>query len=182
MLKSKLVILASLKYSATKSSWKLLVVHLVMSLLKSCEDKGTVKRSTCGLWVLLLISYCAAILPSLIRKMPNYLKRLWLEDINLTILGGTIFPIEVHIITFPSLTHTFLAKDFVRKLLVVDTYKRYTALEALDHPFITQLRTLAPTRKEEAVRASDEEVNHNFINLITILVGSNFWRSQDGQQ
>lgn len=31
------------------------------------------------------------------------------------------------------------AKDFVRRLLVVDIKKRFTAAEALQHPFITQL-------------------------------------------
>ena len=32
-----------------------------------------------------------------------------------------------------------IAKDFVRKLLVVDIKKRFTAAEAIHHPFITQL-------------------------------------------
>jgi serine/threonine protein kinase len=45
------------------------------------------------------------------------------------------------------------AKDFVKRLLVVDIKKRYTAVEALNHPFITQLHPVPLVRYEAQVIA-----------------------------
>ena len=47
-------------------------------------------------------------------------------------------------------------------MLVVDTYKRYTAAEALDHPFITQLRHVTiPRPVDEALVSSFEDLKMN---------------------
>jgi serine/threonine protein kinase len=65
--------------------------------------------------------------------MWSFLKKLWQVDMNLIVHGGTIFLIKVsHCNAY------LLAKDFIRHLLVLDPRARYTAHQALNHPFITQ--------------------------------------------
>lgn len=77
---------------------------------------------------------------------------------NLIAHGGITFQIKV--LNFKLI---ILAKDFIRHLLVLDPRARYTAQQALNHPFITQYcgyteSAVSPTRSATHVsQASSKE-------------------------
>ena len=90
-----------------------------------------------GRWESLRIFYCADTLLFLIPPILNCSRKLWLEIFSLINLGGILFLIWVFFVYDVLLrTLLYLAKDFICKLLIVDPNSRWTASQALHHPFI----------------------------------------------
>eukprot|EP00755_Sulcionema_specki_P032127 Sspe_Gene.19599::Locus_7152_Transcript_1_1_Confidence_1.000_Length_1875::g.19599::m.19599/K04515/CAMK2; calcium/calmodulin-dependent protein kinase (CaM kinase) II len=88
-------------------------------------QKGTGYGKSCDMWAAGVIAYIL-----LFGKAPFYHKdrnALWSHIVN----GVWGFPPEAS-------TVSEAAKDFVRKLICVDTKLRLTATQALEHPFIAQ--------------------------------------------
>jgi calcium/calmodulin-dependent protein kinase I len=62
-----------------------------------------------------------------------------------------------------------VAKDFVKRLLVVDIRKRYTAAQALQHPFLTR-NTPQPPKPIEILAKVDSDSEIEDLDVILILI------------